>query len=104
MKKTLVVILILAVIMTIFPCVAYAKDGQEHIDVTQLSDNELLAYFLEMNKNSSHSIKSSIFSTKISKPPNKFILTVKDIKLQNSTIKKKTHSGLDKPYDKTKDL
>ena len=49
MKKTLVVILILAVIMTIFPCVAYAKDGQEHIDVTQLSDNELLAYFLEMN-------------------------------------------------------
>lgn len=50
MKKTLVIILAVAIMMTVFPCTAYAKDEQEQIDVAQLSDSELIAYFLEMSK------------------------------------------------------
>lgn len=50
MKKTLSILLILVAMMTVFPCVAYAKDKQDHIDVSQLSDNELLAYYFEMQE------------------------------------------------------
>lgn len=50
MKKTLVVILMLVIMVSIVPSTAYAADKPEHIDVTTLKDEELLAYYFEMQE------------------------------------------------------
>lgn len=50
MKKTMAIILVLVVIISVIPCTAYAADKKEHIDVSQLKDEELLAYYFEMQE------------------------------------------------------
>ena len=50
MKKTLSVILILAAFITLIPYTAFAADKKEYIDVSSLKDEELLAYYFEMQE------------------------------------------------------
>ena len=50
MKRALSVILILVAIITLIPCAAYAADKKEHIDVSGLKDEELLAYYFEIQE------------------------------------------------------
>lgn len=50
MKKTLAILLLLAVMFSVVPCTAYAADKPQHIDVSTLKDEELLAYYFEMQE------------------------------------------------------
>lgn len=49
MRKALALILVLTAIFTVIPCSAYA-DKEETIDVSKLSDNQLLAYYFEIQE------------------------------------------------------
>ena len=50
MKKALAVVLILVVMFSIIPSVAYAADKNEHINVSNLKDEELLTYYFEIQE------------------------------------------------------
>lgn len=50
MKKAFSLVLIVAFILTVLPCVAYADDKNEHIDVSKLKDEELLSYYFDMQE------------------------------------------------------
>ena len=50
MKKTLAILLVLVIMISVIPCTAFAADKPQHIDVSSLKDEELLAYYFEIQE------------------------------------------------------